>query len=90
MAAQKTYCIDSEKLAWRVIDGEVVILNLDSGYYYRLDPVGTQIWQMLEKKKRQGEIIKNLAKQYSQPESRIQKDFDSLVKDFKKEGLIKN
>lgn len=90
MASQRNHCIDSEKLAWRIIEGEAVILNLDSGYYYRLNPIGTQIWQMLENKKKPSDIIKTLADQYSQPESKIQKDFVGLVKDFKKEGLIKN
>jgi len=90
MTNPKTCCIDSESLVWRIIEGEAVILNLDSGCYYRLNPSGTQIWQMLEQKKDKGEIIKSLARQYSQSELKIRDDFESLLRDFKKEGLIKN
>lgn len=32
---------------FRVIDDEAVILHLDAGLYYGLNPVGTRIWQLL-------------------------------------------
>ena len=37
----------SEDAVFRELDGEAVVLNLESGVYYGLDPVGTTIWQAI-------------------------------------------
>lgn len=31
----------------RELDGELVLLNLDQGTYFSLNPVGTRIWQLI-------------------------------------------
>jgi len=33
---------------FRELDGEAVLLNLESGKYYGLDPVGSRIWQFVQ------------------------------------------
>lgn len=33
---------------FRELDGEAVILQLDEGMYFGLDPVGTRLWQLIE------------------------------------------
>jgi hypothetical protein len=35
----------SEDAVFRELDGEAVVLNLETGVYYGLDTVGTTIWQ---------------------------------------------
>lgn len=32
----------------RELDGELVLLNVDQGTYFSLNPVGTRIWQLIE------------------------------------------
>jgi hypothetical protein len=88
MMLNKQYSINSDKVVWRNIDGEAVILNLDSGYYYSLNEVGTLIWQLLSEKKDTIRIIEAVRKEYSATESKIKKDLDSLIKDLTKEKLI--
>lgn len=38
----------SEAVVFRELDGEAVILQLDEGVYFGLDPVGTRLWQLIE------------------------------------------
>jgi hypothetical protein len=38
----------SEAAIVRELDGEAVVLQLDDGVYFGLDPVGTRLWQLLE------------------------------------------
>lgn len=33
---------------WREVDGEVVLLNVGTGQYFGLDPVGSQLWILLQ------------------------------------------
>lgn len=37
-----------EDAVFRELDGEAVILHLDAGLYFGLDPVGTRLWQLIE------------------------------------------
>jgi hypothetical protein len=32
---------------WRLVEGEVVLLNVMSGQYYSLDAVGSSVWMMI-------------------------------------------
>lgn len=38
----------SEDAVFRELDGESVVLNLETGMYYGLDAVGTVIWRAVE------------------------------------------
>lgn len=37
-----------EDAVFRELDGEAVILQLDAGMYFGLDPIGTRLWQLIE------------------------------------------
>ena len=41
--------INSPKVIHETIDGETVIVNLDSGNYYSLDDIGADIWDSIGK-----------------------------------------
>lgn len=82
------YSIDTNKIVWRNIDGEAVILNLDSGFYYSLNKVGTLIWQMISEKKSTPEIINMFEKEFRISKSKIGSDLSALLRDFQKERLV--
>lgn len=35
-------------VVWREVDGEVVLLNVVTGQYFGLDPVGSEVWILLQ------------------------------------------
>ena len=37
-----------EDAVFRELDGEAVVLQLDAGMYFGLDPIGTRLWQLIE------------------------------------------
>jgi len=43
------YRINTPKVVHETIEGEVVIINLDSGSYYSLDQAGAALWAELER-----------------------------------------
>ena len=45
----EAYSVDTENIMHETIDGEVVIVNLDTGAYYSFDGVGEFIWDELSK-----------------------------------------
>ena len=34
-------------VVWRLVEGEVVLLNITTGQYYSLDEVGSRVWSLL-------------------------------------------
>ena len=47
------------------LDGEAVILDMESGKYHSLDSTGTRIWTLLEDKITLDEIVLQLIGEYS-------------------------
>jgi hypothetical protein len=43
----QTY-VRTQDVAWSAVDGEAVLLDLGSGYYFSLNGVGTAIWEKLD------------------------------------------
>lgn len=89
MDLSRKYAIDKDKVTYRVIDGEAVILNLDSGYYYSLNEAGTRIWEAIAKENSLDAILSLLKDEYETPEKQLKSDLMKLVKDLEKETLIK-
>ncbi len=88
MNLTKKYTIDKDKATFRVVNGEAVILNLDNGYYYSLNKVGTRIWEAIDKQRSLNEILNSLKEKYPLPERQLKNDLLELVKDLEKEKMI--
>lgn len=41
------FCVNDDRVAWRVVDGEGVLLHAETSAYFGLNRTGTLIWQQL-------------------------------------------
>ena len=41
------YAVSDAKVAWRIVDGEGVLLHAESSAYYGLNRIGTVLWEQL-------------------------------------------
>jgi hypothetical protein len=80
--------IDKDKIFWRNIGDEAVILNIDSGLYYTLDKVGKITWDMITNNNDDDEIIKKIVSVYDVDEKTATRDLKDFLKMLKKEKLI--
>lgn len=83
------FLVDADKVSYRIVGEESVILNLESGDYYGLNAAGTAIWEMIMAGKTLGEIVAKLKLSYNTEESTLRSDVKKLLSDLTKEGLIK-
>jgi hypothetical protein len=70
------------------LDGEAVILNLDSERYFGLDDVGTRIWTHLLEHRRVDRVCEEMQKEYDVEESRLRADIVQLVEDLIDAGIV--
>ena len=83
-----SYQIDPERIVWRNIGEEVVILDLQSGYYYGLNKTAALIWNRLTESKPSDVIGQEMAVVYGIPLKQAQKDVKAAIEELAKDSLI--
>jgi hypothetical protein len=71
------------------VDGELVLLELETGSYYGLNEVGALIFQALEQKAELAQVIDELALRYEVPPDRIEADCANLIDGLLQAGLVR-
>ena len=71
------------------VDGEMVLLDMNSENYFGLDEVGTAIWQAMQEKESLKEVFEVLLEQYEVEEDVLKKDLIDFVEKLKESGLLK-
>lgn len=70
------------------VDGEMVLLDMESENYFGLDEVGTAIWQAMQEKETLKEVFEVLLEQYEVEEEMLEEDLKAFVKKLQESGLI--
>lgn len=68
--------------------GEAVVLNLGSGEYFGLDPVGARVWNLIQEPRRVRELRDSLLEEYDVEPDVCGRDLLELLKEMAAEGLI--
>ncbi len=77
----------SDDAIFREMDGEAVILNLESGTYFGLDPVGTRIWQLLEQDGNLRIVFERMRQEFDVEPEVLERDLLRLAGQFAEKGL---
>ena len=78
----------NDDVLFQELQGEAVVLNLKSGVYFGLDPVGTRIWQLFAAHELLSEIAQTIVAEYDVTEDRSAADLLALVIDLERNGLV--
>jgi Coenzyme PQQ synthesis protein D (PqqD) len=70
------------------LDGEAAILNLKSGTYHGLDPVGATVWSLLAAPITVREIADAMLTRYEVDRARCERDLIELLGKLAERGLI--
>lgn len=72
----------------KTVGDETVILDLDHGIYFGLDPVGTRIWQLIGDGRTIGETCDELYRLYDVDRQRLDKETGELLAELVERKLI--
>ena len=78
----------SSDVVAREVGEETMLLNLASGTYFGLDPVGGRFWQLLEEGKSATEARDALLQQYDVAPEELDRDLEKLLADLAAHGLV--
>ena len=79
--------IPSQVLA-REVGEETVILDLESGTYFGLDPVGARVWQLMGEGRTLAEICDAMLAEYDVIREDLERDVLKLASDLLEQKLI--
>ena len=80
--------VKNEATAFRIIDKEAVILNLETGVYYSLNEVGTRVWELCDGSCSVKDITRAICEQFEVQEEQAERNILELVSDLLEEGLV--
>ncbi len=79
--------LSAEAMA-RQVGEETVILDLASGNYFGLDPIGTRVWQLLGEGVSLSSACDLLLAEYEVSREQLESDLERLVGDLLARGLV--
>jgi hypothetical protein len=77
-----------DDVVFRELDGEAVVLNLDTGIYFGLDVIGTRIWRLIEARKPLRIVLGTMVEEYDAPPDRLERDLLAFVERLTGKGLL--
>lgn len=87
MNLQTTLAIPAQVMT-RTVGSETVILDLASGTYFGLDPIGARIWQLLEQGKSLAEVCDAMLDEYEVERDQLQRDTLALAAELADKKLV--
>lgn len=70
------------------LDGELVILEMESGVYYGLDSMGSHIWGLMEKKISFNDMISSLLDEFSVSVEQCRKEVKQFLQQMVENQLL--
>ena len=78
----------SPKSAWRTIEGEAVILSMDTKVLRGLNPVGSRIWELIDGQRAVEEITGIIVQEFDVAPGQAAKDVEAFIRDLLDRGLV--
>lgn len=78
----------SPSVVFRELDGEAVILDLESGTYFGLDPVGTRVWALLREHGALDKVCAHMMDEFDVTADVLERDVRALVDELRAKRLI--
>jgi hypothetical protein len=80
--------INNENVVSRELEGEAVILNLESGVYFGLNEVGTRIWALIQQHGSLRKVLEAALQEYEVAPQVLENDLLQLIEQLQARGLV--
>ena len=87
--ADSTALARSPDVVYRVVAGEALIVDLNSGHYFGLDPVGTRVWELISEKGTVGGVLAGILGEFEVGEAQARADLERLLAELGEKGLVR-
>lgn len=78
----------SEDVVHRELDGETIVLSLESGMYFGLNATGSRVWTLIGEGATSAQIIDAISREFAHPADEVRADVDELLDVLQTKGLV--
>jgi len=76
------------ELLYSKIGEEIVLLTVESGKYFKVDAVGSRIWEIIKEPTSIEKVLAQLVEEYEVSLTECEKDVRPFIKKLKEDNLI--
>lgn len=77
------------EVACQKVGEEIVLLHLETGIYYGLDPVGARVWELLVLSGTLQNVLEVLETEYEVDAGTLERDVTRLLEELLTQGLVR-
>jgi hypothetical protein len=86
--ALETVVSRAEGFTTAPVRDELMMLNVEQGAYYSLDPIAAEIWNMLEQPSRVQALVEALQQRYAVEPAQCEADVLAFLGELQQNGMI--
>lgn len=80
--------INTSRVSYETIDGEVLIINFETGNYYSLRGTAAEIWAVVEDGAAVGDVVDAVHRRYKGDRAWVKAAIDQFIGELRNEALI--
>jgi hypothetical protein len=88
MTQTRRFSIDVRRVVHETIEGETILINLVSGYYYSLGGCGVEVWSLLAEGRSADEVVGELQSRYAVDRDAVAEPVHALIDELVREELL--
>ena len=88
MVESTRFRVNTPSITHQTIEGEVVIINLETGNYYSVTQVGVDVWNLLDAGHAIDDVVAQVAATYDGGSSEIEASVLQFLGELRKEDLV--
>ena len=77
-----------DKVIFKKVGEETVLLDFEAGVYYGLDPIGTRMWELLSGGQSFDDVATGMTAEYEIDRETLLRDLETLVEELASRGLV--
>ena len=70
------------------LEGEAILLNMQDGMFFGLNPVAKRMWELLTELGESEKVLNRLLEEYDISEEQLRRDFKDFIDRLLSKGLI--
>jgi len=78
----------NERVPWRIIEGEAILVKVDSGEVIHLNEVAAEIWRIIDGKRKISEIVDHIQKDFDVDKEQAEKDTLEFIQSLSDINLV--
>lgn len=84
-----SHLLRSKDLVAANMDGDTVMMSIESGHYFGIGGIGSRVWELLEFEVTLSDLMASILNEYEIDEEACLNDLSEFISKLAKEGLVR-